>query len=87
MPSIESVFDVNIVCPDNDASPSAPWLVERIKNIVSSNQQVPASPPVKFGSSHKDLTHNSKLLEKSNFDLEEILAKHQHTTLEFSSKL
>ena len=46
----------------------------------------PLAPPFRFGTTPPDLAHNAGLLEAAQFDLAQLLPRHQRSTLGFGSE-
>jgi hypothetical protein len=72
--------------PDDSFVPPA-WLMEAsIEEVANSTVPTPLAPPIRFDLSDESVQSNSELLEASNLDLDQFLAKHQGTTLNFGSE-
>jgi hypothetical protein len=83
--SIDEFLPNVIPGPDDSFVPPA-WLMKAIEEVAASEVQTPLAPPVRFDLSDESVKFNSELLKESNLDLEEFLAKHQQTTLNFGSE-
>ena len=83
--TIDEFFFSVIPGPDDSFVPPA-WLMQAIETVAASEVPTPLAPPIRFDLSDESVQFNSDLLSASNLDLEEFLAKHQDTTLNFGSE-
>jgi hypothetical protein len=85
LPPIEEFLPSKIPGPDDKFVPPA-WLMRAVEEVLASDPPAPKSPPIQFSLSEKSVQHNTELLKACNFDMEELLAAHQDTTLNFGSE-
>jgi hypothetical protein len=60
--------------------------MQAIEEVAATAVVTPLAPPIRFDLSEDSVKFNSELLKESNLDVEEFLAKHQDTTLNFGSE-
>jgi hypothetical protein len=83
--SIDDFLPSVVPGPDDSFDPPA-WLMQAIEEVAGTAAVTPLAPPIRFDLSEDSVKFNSELLKESNLDVEEFLAKHQDTTLNFGSE-
>jgi hypothetical protein len=83
--NIDDFLPSAIPGPDDSFTPPA-WLMEAIEEVMNSTAPIPKAPPVKFDLSEESIQHNTELLKGCELDMQELLVKHQDTTLGFGSE-
>jgi hypothetical protein len=83
--NVDDILPSQIVGP-NDFFEPGPHFISQIRTIMRSLPPTPLAPPFRFGTTPPDLAHNAGLLEAAQFDLAQLLPRHQRSTLGFGSE-
>ena len=86
LPATIEEFSLSVIPGPDDSFIPPPWLMQAIEEVAVSTVPAPLAPPVRFDLSEESVKFNSDLLTESGLDLEEFLAQHQDTTLNFGSE-
>jgi hypothetical protein len=62
------------------------WLIREIKRIINTNEKTPKNPELRFDLSDEAATHNMKLLQKYDNDLQRYLMDNHETFIGFGSE-
>jgi len=74
-----------IEAPD-DSFPVPSWLVDRVREVASTEVDAPAPPPLKFDLSPEAAQHNAKVIRESHYDLERLIEAHRSSTIGYGSE-
>lgn len=86
LPATIDQFLSNVVTGPDDSFVPPAWLMQATEEVAASDAPTPLAPPIRFDLSDESVQFNSNLLKSSNLDLQQFLAKHQDTTLNFGSE-
>ena len=82
---LQQVFRLKIQGPDDQFSPPK-WFERRVREVFDSPAPPPQAPPVKFAVDSESLESNANLLERYDYDVENLIGAFQKTTLGHGSE-
>jgi hypothetical protein len=83
--SLSSFLPDPVVGPDDSFLPE-PGLMESLTTVAQTPAPVPKAPPIKFSTDPEALKHNAKLLRDHHYSMDDLISKHQETTLAYGSE-
>lgn len=83
--------DVQRILPSQLAGPddffaTGPEFLNNIVTVMRRLPPTPSAPPFRFGVTTSDLAHNERILADADFNFDQLLLRHQGSTLGFGSE-
>ena len=84
--NIAFIFGSDLSLDDDDRNTPPSWLLDEVSRVAATPQDPPPAGPFKYSPDTASVQLNSKNLEDHDFDLELVLEKFQHTSLNYGNE-